>query len=74
MGDVTVLSGLSGSGKTSWIDCVVLNAVQRGYKVGIWSGELQDFRFQSWIDQISAGKNYVCKKRGMKTTTMLQRI
>lgn len=64
MGDVTVLSGLSGSGKTSWIDCVVLNAVQRGYKVGIWSGELQDFRFQSWIDQISAGKNYVCKREG----------
>lgn len=64
MGDVTVLSGLSGSGKTSWIDCVVLNAVQRGYKVGIWSGELQGFRFQSWIDQISAGKNYVCKKEG----------
>lgn len=64
IGDVTVLSGLSGSGKTSWIDCVVLNAVQRGYKVGIWSGELQDFRFQSWIDQISAGKNYVCKKEG----------
>lgn len=64
MGDVTVLSGLSGSGKTSWIDCVVLNTVQRGYKVGIWSGELQDFRFQSWIDQISAGKNYVCKKEG----------
>lgn len=64
MGDVTVLSGLSGSGKTSWIDCVVLNAVQRGYKVGIWSGELQDFRFQSWIDQISAGKNYVRKKEG----------
>ena len=64
MGDVTVLSGLSGSGKTSWMDCVVLNAVQRGYKVGIWSGELQDFRFQSWIDQISAGKNYVCKKEG----------
>ena len=64
MGDVTVLSGLSCSGKTSWIDCVVLNAVQRGYKVGIWSGELQDFRFQSWIDQIAAGKNYVCKKEG----------
>lgn len=62
MGDVTVLSGLSGSGKTSWIDCVVLNAVQRGYKVGIWSGELQDFRFQSWIDQISAGKIMYAKR------------
>lgn len=64
LGDVTVLSGGSGAGKSSWIDCVALNAIQRGYKVGIWSGELQDFRFQSWINQIAAGKNYVCKKEG----------
>lgn len=64
LGDVTVLSGLSGTGKTSWIDCLALNVVQMGYKVAIWSGELQDFRFQGWIDQIAAGKNYVCKKEG----------
>lgn len=64
LGDVTVLSGLSGTGKTSWIDCLALNVVQMGYKVAIWSGELQDFRFQGWIDQIAAGKNYVCKKDG----------
>lgn len=65
-GDVTVLSGGSGAGKSSWIDCVALNAIQRGYKVGIWSGELQDFRFQSWINQIAAGKNYVCKREGFE--------
>lgn len=66
LGDVTVLSGGSGAGKSSWIDCVALNAIQRGYKVGIWSGELQDFRFQSWINQIAAGKNYVCKREGFE--------
>lgn len=66
LGDVTVLSGDSGAGKSSWIDCVALNAIQRGYKVGIWSGELQDFRFQSWINQIAAGKNYVCKREGFE--------
>lgn len=66
LGDVTVLSGGSGAGKSSWIDCVVLNAIQRGYKVGVWSGELQDFRFQSWINQIAAGKNYVCKREGFE--------
>lgn len=64
LGDVTVLSGLSGTGKTSWIDCLSLNVVQRGYKVAIWSGELQSFRFQGWINQIAAGKNYVVKKEG----------
>ena len=64
MGDVTVLSGLSGSGKTSWLDVVALNVVQRGYKVAVWSGELQDFRFQSWMNQIAAGRSFVVPKAG----------
>ena len=61
MGDVTVVSGTSGSGKTSWIDCICLNAVQQGFKVAVWSGELQDFRFRSWIMQIAAGKPHTKK-------------
>ena len=63
-GDVTVLSGLSGAGKTSWLDSVLLNAIDKGFKCAVWSGELQDFRFQSWIDQIAAGKGHVVKNEG----------
>lgn len=63
-GDLTVLSGLSASGKTSWLDCLALNVVNQGYKVAIWSGEMQDWRFQGWINQIAAGKNYTRKKQG----------
>lgn len=59
VGDITVLSGLSGAGKTSWLDCVILNVIDKGFKVAVWSGELQGFRFQSWIDQIAAGKTRV---------------
>lgn len=63
-GDLTVLSGLSASGKTSWLDCLALNVVHQGYKVAIWSGEMQDWRFQGWIDQIAAGKSYTRRKEG----------
>lgn len=64
VGDITVLSGLSGAGKTSWLDCVLLNIVDKGFKAAVWSGELQSFRFQSWIDQIAAGKAHVVKHEG----------
>lgn len=63
-GELTVLSGLNASGKTSWLDCLALNVVQKGFKVGIWSGEMQDWRFQGWINQIAAGKGCVRKKEG----------
>jgi replicative DNA helicase len=63
-GELTILSGLNASGKTSWLDCLALNVIQQGYKVGVWSGEMQDWRFQSWINQIAAGKNYVQRKSG----------
>lgn len=58
-GDVTILSGLSGSGKTSWLDCVIANAVDRGFRVAAWSGEMQDFRFKSWMQNVVAGRNVV---------------
>lgn len=64
LGDITVFSGLSGSGKTTILDHFILSAVQRNYKVACWSGELQDFRFQSWLDQMAAGKRFVRQSYG----------
>lgn len=65
-GELTVLSGLNASGKTSWLNCLALNVIQKGFKAGIWSGEMQDWRFQGWLNQMAAGKNYVRKKEGFE--------
>lgn len=65
-GELTVLSGLNASGKTSWLNCLALNVIQKGFKVAIWSGEMQDWRFQGWLNQMAAGKNYVRKKEGFE--------
>lgn len=59
LGDITILSGLSGAGKTSLINNFILSAMQRGYKVAVWSGELKDSRFKSWLNQAAAGRNFV---------------
>lgn len=66
LGDVTILSGLSGAGKTTILDHFILNAVQRGFPVAAWSKELQGFRFQSWLDQMAAGKANVVPKQGFE--------
>lgn len=64
LGDITILSGHSGAGKTTMLNTFILSAVQRGYKAAAWSGELQDSRFQAWIDQQAAGRSRVVRKAG----------
>lgn len=64
LGEVTILSGLNGSGKSSWLNSVMLNVMNRGYKVACFSGELTDFNVMKWLAQSAAGKNYVHKIEG----------
>lgn len=61
LGEVSLVSGINGSGKSSWLNILMLNAVQRGFKVALWSGELVGFKLKGWLDQAAAGKNYVIK-------------
>lgn len=55
MSEVTVLSGSNASGKSSWLNTLVLNAVQQGYKVALWSGELRSDILKTWIQMVAAG-------------------
>lgn len=64
LGDVTILSGIAGAGKTSIINIIALNAIQHGYKVALWSGELSPSRFKSWFNQAAAGSSFVRKGVG----------
>lgn len=64
LGEVTILSGLNGSGKSSWLNSVMLNIIQRGFKVACFSGELTDYNVIKWLVQSAAGKNYVYKVEG----------
>jgi archaellum biogenesis ATPase FlaH len=59
LGEVTVLSGINSAGKSSFINCVALNAIAKGHKVAIWSGEMQGYRLKAWINQAVAGKEHL---------------
>lgn len=57
MSEVTVLSGSNSSGKSSWLNSLLLNIVQQGTKIALWSGELRPDILKTWIQMVAAGKN-----------------
>lgn len=56
MSEVTILSGSNASGKSSWLNTLLLNITQQGYKSALWSGELPDYILSAWIRMVAAGK------------------
>lgn len=57
MSEVTILSGGNASGKSSWLNSLLLNIVQQEYKIALWSGELRADILKSWIQMVAAGSN-----------------
>lgn len=53
---ISVLTGLRSAGKSTWLDGMMLNAIQDGNVVGCYSGELDDKDFMNWMIRQAAGK------------------
>ena len=64
LGEISIVSGTNGSGKSSWLNCVALNAIQRGFKVAMFSGELMKEKVKAWLNQVAAGREFVKKLYG----------
>lgn len=57
MSEVTILSGSNASGKSSWLNTLLMNIIQQGTKVALWSGELRPDILKAWLQMVAAGKN-----------------
>jgi predicted ATP-dependent serine protease len=57
-GEVSVMSGLNGSGKTSLMSQLALETVNQGYKVAMYSGEMKDYKVFNWARLQAAGKQH----------------
>lgn len=55
---LTLVSGSNGSGKTIFLNKLILSAIQQGYKAALWSGEMPPAQLLSWLDQAAAGRGY----------------
>ena len=55
-GGVTLLTGLPSAGKTTFLNQVVLHAMDSGYKTFLFSRELLNGMSKGWFNQVAAGR------------------
>lgn len=56
LGQVILLTGKRGDGKSTFMSQLICNATEQGYNSFVYSGELVDFYFKRWIDMQFIGK------------------
>ena len=59
LGQVVILTGPRGDGKSTFASQLAVMAVDAGYKVFFYSAELPDWQFRSWLDLQVAGDEYI---------------
>ena len=59
MGDLSVWTGKRGEGKSTLLGQMMLESVNEGEKVCVYSGELRPDRFQYWVNLQAAGKSNI---------------
>lgn len=65
---ISVVSGLRGSAKSTWLSNVALNAIDDGQCVLMYSGELLDKNVIKWINRQAAGKLKVIKSEKFESS------
>lgn len=63
LGDLSVWTGRRGEGKSTLLSQVLLNAIDSGFRVCAYSGELPAWRFKEWLYLQAAGPWNLRKQR-----------
>ena len=59
LGQLIILSGKRGNGKSTFMSQLVCEALEQDYSIFAYFGELADFHFKRWLDYQLAGANNV---------------
>lgn len=62
MGEVSIWTGINSSGKSTMLGQELLNAIENGFNICAYSGELPDRIFRYWVDLQAAGPSYIIQE------------
>lgn len=65
-GKIALVTGVNGSGKSTWFSQIMLEALEQGYNVFAYSGELKEDEFQYWTDLQAAGSSFLVREVSKK--------
>jgi KaiC/GvpD/RAD55 family RecA-like ATPase len=60
-GGLTLIAGKPGEGKSTVASQILINAMDRGYKCFVYSGELPNHTFKAWMNYQIAGSKHIKK-------------
>lgn len=66
-GDMTIITGEPGAGKSTLISCILNNNIENGEKVCAYSGELTQEHYSLWAMLQAAGDDYVSFENDIST-------
>lgn len=58
-GQLIIVTGASGTGKSTVVSYMCVHAIRQGYNVMLYSGELPAWMLQDWFDRQAAGPTYI---------------
>ena len=67
-GTLNIITGVNGSGKSSFLSSIICETLDQGKNVFMYSGELPNYLAKSWIDYIFAGQRNVKQYQSGDTT------
>lgn len=60
--ELSVWTGKSGGGKSTILGQIMIEAINQGHRVCVYSGELSAWRFKTWVSLQAAGPDHVTGK------------
>lgn len=64
-GQLVLLTGKRGEGKSTLMSQILVEALDQGYSVFAYSGELADYHFKRWLDYQAAGPDNIVTDKDM---------
>lgn len=64
MGTTNILTGVAGSGKSSWLSTIICKSIEQGFPCFVYSGELSNPSLKNWVDCVHAGQRNIKQYQG----------